>query len=305
MTSSTDDEGPIDGGRVRMALEDMLRAGQLRRPPLSAAELRTRGKRLHLPRTDVKGLVALAAAVALIVLFFTVEPLHHHPHTNTPAATPSVPSGWTAHSAYGLQIAAPRTWSVQVFGQCPDGAKPGTLFIGTSRFDAFCPFSGAGTSQVAMYSTDSQPFSTGQRSGSLTTMRVNGLSVTSSRIGARLFWSIPSMHVTITGSGPKALSIMRSLAPATPSASPAVGQVNGTEYLEALVRASVSGPVTVSPPSGPAFTVAAVNGQFYFTVRPGRYRLTGHDGNTSCAPVSVTVSSGEQIVAPPIQCQGD
>ena len=79
----------------------------------------------------------------------------------------------------------------------------------------------------------------------------------------------------------------------------------GSERLEALLRTPVSGPVTVDPPSGAAFKVEAIDGLFAFTGQPGRYRLTGHDGNSSCAPVSVTVVSGETTPAPPIQCQGD
>ena len=299
MMSPTDDES------VRLALDDMLRAGQLRRPPLSGAELRHRGERSRLPRVDVKALVALAAAAALVVVFFTVQPLHHVSSSDTPAATPSVPSGWVAHSAYGLQLAAPRTWSVQVFGQCPDGSRPGTLFIGTPPYAVFCPEYGSTTTQVTMYRSADRPPPTGRLQGSTHILRVHGLSVTSSRTDAGLLWTISSMHVTITGSGPNALPIMQSLAPATRRASPAIGKVTGSEYLEALVRAPVSGPVRVRPPSGTPFEVEAVDGQFSFTGPPGTYLLTGHDGNVSCPPVSVTVHSGESATALPIQCNGD
>ena len=79
----------------------------------------------------------------------------------------------------------------------------------------------------------------------------------------------------------------------------------GSEYLEALVRAPVSGPVTVRPPSGPSLSVEAVDGQFSFTGPPGTYVLTGHDGNVVCPPVSVTVRSAESTTALPIQCNGD
>ena len=225
--------------------------------------------------------------------------------SNTPAATPSVPSGWVAHSAYGLQLAAPRTWSVQVFGQCPDGSRPGTLFIGTPPYAVFCPEYGSTTTQVTMYRSEDRPPPTGRLQGSAHILRVHGLSVTSSRTDAGLLWTIPSMHVTITGSGPNALPIMQSLAPATRRASPAIGKVTGSEYLEALVRHRSPGPVRVRPPSGTPFEVEAVDGQFSFTGPPGTYVLTGHDGNVSCPPVSVTVHSGESATALPIQCNGD
>ena len=110
-------------------------------------------------------------------------------------------------------------------------------------------------------------------------IHVHGLSVVSIGNQPGLRWVIPSKQVTITGSGPKALSIMESLAPATRSATAAVGKVVGTESLEALQRIPVTGPVTVRSPSGSTIHVLAIDGQFYFSAKPGRYLLTGHDGN--------------------------
>lgn len=290
---------PIDDERVRLALDDMLKAGQLGRPPLSAAELRQRHERRLIPRVDIKALVAIGAAAALIVVFFTVQPLRHGARSNTQAATSSVPSGWIAHSAYGIQIAAPRTWSVQVFGECPDGRKPGTLFIGPPPFVAHCPEFGSESTQVHMSKTGGPPVA-----GPAKEIEVHGLSVMSSRNETGLTWVIPSRQVIITGSGPKAHSIMETLAPATRTASPAIGKVIGTESLEALVRMQVNGPVTVRSPSGSTFHVEAIAGVFYFNAQPGRYLLTGHDGNVTCPPVSVAAISGETVTAPPIQCQG-
>jgi len=295
---------PIDNDRVRLALEDMLRTGQLGAPALSAVELRQRYEQRRIPRVDIKALVAVAAALALIVVFFTVQPLRHDARSNNPAAPPSVPSGWIAHSAYGLQIAAPRAWSVQVFGQCPK-SNAGTLFIGTSQFVAFCPEYGSNTTQVDIFKTNSSIKDSARIAGSPRQVHMHGLSVLSSRNGTELVWNIPSRQVTLTGSGPKALSVMQTLSLATRSASPAVGKVNGTEYLEALVRAQVTGPIAVRSPSGSTFHVESIDGQFYFTGRPGRYLLTGNAGNVLCPSVSVTVISGEVITAPPIQCQGD
>lgn len=291
-----------DDDRVRLALGDMLRVGQLGRPPLSAADLRQRHERRVVPPVDIKVLVAMAAAAALIVVFFTIQPHHHSSRSNRPASAPSVPSGWVAHSAYGLQISAPRSWSVQVFGQCPEG-KVGTLFIGTSRFVSLCPAYGSNTTQVDMFKTDSLN-GPSPSMASTHKIHVHGLSVNSVANGQALRWFIPSKRVTITGSGPKALSIMQSLAPATRSASPAVGKVVGTEVLEAVGRTPVTGPVIVRTPSGSTFHVLAIDGQFYFTAEPGRYLLTGHDGNATCPAVSVTMISGEIVTAAPIRCQG-
>ena len=294
---------PTDGERVRLALGDMLRVGQLRRPPLSAADLRQRHERRLIPHVDIKGLVAIAAAAVLIVVFFTVRPLHHEARSNTSAGREFVPSGWIAHSAYGLQVAAPRSWSVQVFGQCPD-SKEGTLFIGTSRFVSFCPAYDGNTTQVDMFKTDPVADDPTRVVAHTHRITVHGLSVVSIGNQAGLRWVIPSKEVTITGSGPKALSIMESLAPATRSATAAVGKVVGTESLEALQQIPVTGPVTVRSASGSTIHVLAIDGQFYFSAKPGRYLLTGHDGDAVCPAVSVTMISGEVVTAPPIRCQG-
>jgi hypothetical protein len=275
---------------------------------VTAAELRRRGKRRPHPRLDAKVVVALAAAVLLIVVLFTVPSRHGGGRSGRSAAHSPLPTGWTAHSAYGIQIAAPDAWSVQVFGECPDGTKPGTLFIGLSRFTTFCPEYGSGTSQVAVSAV---PPGTGSSAGSDETsgparrIRVHGLSVVASDTGTELRWVIPSKQVTVTGQGPRALSIMQTLAPATPEAVPAAGMVTGSEELVALERVPVSGPVTVRRlGSATAAQVEALDGVFSFSGRPGRYVLTGHDGNSACAPVTVVVVSGTSTVAPPILCQG-
>jgi hypothetical protein len=281
----------------------MLRAGRLGQPPVTAAALRVRGGQRLRPRIDAKAVVTLAAAVLLIVVLFTLDPLGHPAH-RTSAAPAAIPPGWTAHSAYGIQLAAPNTWSVQVFGQCPDGKRPGTLFIGTSRFNEFCPEYGSGTGQVDVFpDTGGGPDVT---PGTLHRMQVHGLSVLSSETGTELRWTIPSLHLTVTGMGPGALSIMRTLARATGQAVPATGEITGAEYLDAMARAPVSGPMTVrSLPSGRSTQVAVVGGVFSFSGSPGRYVLTGHDGNAPCGPVTVTLVSGTITAAPPIVCQGE
>jgi hypothetical protein len=220
-----------------------------------------------------------------------------------PVGAGTAHSGWIAHSAYGLQLSVPSSWSVRVFGQCPDGQRPGTLFIGTTQFVDSCPAYGSNTTQVDLYKADALSVVLPR---SHRTLRVHGLSVLSSKTGTGNLWIILSRTVIVTGSGPKALSIMETLALATRHATPATGVVNGTEYSESLQQLPVSGPVTVTvPASGKTVTVDAIDGQFSFSGAPGRYILTGRGGNVACPPVSVTVVSGERINAPPIQCQGD
>jgi hypothetical protein len=121
-----------------------------------------------------------------------------------------------------------------------------------------------------------------------------------------MVWVSPSKQVTLSGLGPKALSIMRTLAPATREAIPATGQVTGTEYAEAIIQVPVTGQVTVKmSASGKTTTVDVIDGQFWFLGRPGQYVLVGHAGDAPCPPVTVVLRSGENTDAPPIQCQGE
>lgn len=258
----------------------------------------------RLPRLDLKIAIA-TAAVVLAVVFFTAGPLRHAGPSATPAAASSIPSGWIAHSAYGLQIATPKAWSVQVFGQCPDGSKPGTLFIGTSQFVDNCPSYGSDTSQVDMFRSSTPAAPSGGGGGGTHEIRVHRLSVMSTKTYAGQIWVIPSKQVTLSGSGPKALSIMGTLAPATLHAVPAIGKVTGSEYLEATIQVPVTGQVKLTlSTSGKTTSVDVIDGQFWFLGRPGRYALVGHDGNASCSPVTVVLRSGENTNAAPIHCQG-
>jgi hypothetical protein len=219
-----------------------------------------------------------------------------------PVGASTAPPGSIAHSAYGLQLSVPMNWSVQVFGVCPDGQKPGTLFIGPPPFGADCPEFGSNSNLVSIIRSDALPANlpTSQRQ-----IRVHGLSVLSSKTGTSYLWIIPSRNVTVTGSGPKALAVMQSLSPATRRATPATGKVSGTEYLEAAMQVPVSGSITVTmSASGKTFKVNAIAGVFWFFGAPGKYLLAGQDGNVMCPPVAITLVSGESVNAPPIRCDG-
>ncbi len=224
--------------------------------------------------------------------------------TDPGASTPASTRDWVAHSAYGLQLSVPRSWSVQVFGQCPDGRKPGTLFIGASEFLDNCPMIPSNANLIAM-SKATAPIPTSAAKPPQQT-RVHGLSALSRSNGTGVDWIIPSKQVTITGSGPGALSVARTLTPTTRYAIPAIGQVSGVAYSGSLQQLPVSGPVTVVMPAvRKSTTLSAIGGHFTYSGRPGTYVLTGHDGNVLCPPVSVRLVSGERIDAPPIRCQGD
>jgi hypothetical protein len=293
---------------VSRSLQEMVAAGCSPAPPLAASEVRMKFRRRSLPQIDGKVIVTVAAAAVLIVVVFAAGPFHHlAPRGSTQPGTPAGPGhpGWIAHSAYGLQLSVPPSWSVQVFGECPDGQKPGTLFIGTAPFIAYCPSFGADTASVAMYE-GSPPKQTGGTAPAPTRMLVNGLSVESTKTYNGFHWTVPAENVTVSGSGRGALSVMKTLSQATSRSVPATGKVTGTEYLDALEQVPVTGTIGVRKAGSTKTTsVRVVDGQYWFLGRPGRYELTGHDGDTSCPPVSVVLVSGSDTTAPPLRCNGD
>jgi hypothetical protein len=138
-------------------------------------------------------------------------------------------------------------------------------------------------------------------------LAANGLRVTSYTEGSRVQWVIRSKNVVITATGKASAAVLRTLTTATSRALAAPGILKGTEYLEALTQAPVTGLVSVTrlDTHGPALPAAhAFDGQYSDTLPPGRYRLSGQDGNAPCPSILTTVSSGRTTVLPAIGCQG-
>jgi hypothetical protein len=298
MVEASDDSG------VRTALEEMLAAGASPAPPVTPALLRIRADHRHRRRLDPKLVVTVAAAVALIVVLFAVQPLRHRGEP-VDAGRGTVPHGWVAHSAFGLQIAAPTTWRVEVFGQCPDGRKPGSLFIGTTRFIVNCPEYGADATSVTLFDTTA-PGASVDSTTAARTIEVHGLTVRSSTLDGRTQWVIPARHVAVTGSGPHALAVMGTLAPASRQAVPATGTVSGTVTLKTLSATPANGQASARNTStGTTVRVLILDGQYSFSGPPARYVVTVHDGNAPCDSTSVVLRSGEIVTATPLTCQGD
>jgi hypothetical protein len=301
VSSTASDDG------VRSALREMLESGSQPPPRITAAELRRRAERRRLPHVDAKALIALAAAMVLIVALVSAGPFRARRTVNASGGTRA--AGVLAHSAYGVQVAVPTSWSVEVFGLCPDGRRPGTLFIGTSQFTASCPNYSSDTTVVSIWST-SGGSTTPTFGQSYRLIHVNGLTVLASTAGVNDLvtgghWYLPAKHVTIAGTGPKALAIMRTLAPATQNAVPANGFVSGTERLDGVLDVPESGPIRVSKVRSRATkTLGVLHGQYSFTAGPGRYALTASNGSIRCPTVFVTVVSGQRVTAPPLVCDG-
>jgi hypothetical protein len=213
------------------------------------------------------------------------------------------PRGWVAHSAYGLQISVPRSWATAYFADCPRRG-PGTLLIGTPMATDFCAYIPAGTDIVTMQPEKSEAVLGSDEKN----LVVHGLLVTSYSVGGVLNWDVRSKDVVLTATGPRALAVLNTLAPATPHARAAPGILEGTEYLEAMEQTPVTGQVSLSFRDAKAqapSTVHAYDGHFSATLAPGRYRLTGHAGDAPCPPVAATVESGQVRDIPAIDCQGE
>src|ERR1700722_17591517 len=146
MTESHGDEP-----RMTAVLADMLATGRAFRAPVTPSEIRLRARWSSLPRVDGKLVGAFAAVVLLVAVLVIAGPLHAKKPAPPAIYKGLAPAGWVAHSVYGLQVSVPRTWSVQTFGVCPDGQRPGTLFLGEPRsLGVLCPGYGLNTPIVSI-----------------------------------------------------------------------------------------------------------------------------------------------------------
>ncbi len=216
-----------------------------------------------------------------------------------------------AHSAYGIQVSVPKSWKVTYFSPCP---RTDTLNIGAAGYSAQCPVFDSSGPWLGIYSMSPGQPRTGVPYPAYSappgyhfpTLTVRGLRVLrppSSPLTAA--WLVPSKNAVVNGSGPKALALMRTLAPATRCAIPALGIVTGKEYLEDVMQVPVSGAVTLTAlKSLKTLSFDAYGGGWGATVPPGHYAATGHDGNTVCPAVQFTVQSGLRVTAPIIRCEG-
>jgi hypothetical protein len=246
---------------------------------------RTRGRAIFGPVGCVSLIVALAMGLGT---------------ANRAAASAS--QGPKAHSAYGLQLSVPKSWTVSYFQNCTDGG-PGTLLIGTPLHLDFCPNYPPNPNVVTMQPEKSEAVIGSHERH----FHFHGLPIVSYSVGGLTNWDVSSKNVVITAEGPKSLRVLQSLRRATSRVDPAPGYLTGTQYVEAQIQAPVTGPVSVARLDARGSTpsvVQAFDGQFSGLFSPGEYRLTGHIGNTECPSVTAIVQSGRVTDARTIYCQG-
>ena len=140
----------------------------------------------------------------------------------TGSATPAqqlgvrIPEGWTTHTYDGIAISVPAGWRYYGPGTevaCP-GTQDGTLAIDVTYTGAGCPYLGPPSGSGMPTMIQIQP---GLGSGSPSThgARVNGVNVkVLDNAAGALAWLIPSLNLTVSGSGPDADKVLHTLRPA-------------------------------------------------------------------------------------------
>ena len=255
-----------------------------------------------IPVGSWRGRLGWVVLVAFGILTLSWSPVGAAAHHSGPR--------WVAHSAYGLELSVPATWTVAYFLVCPFWSKPGILSIGHSAVAAACPaYQPQDWSDIARVTMDDVAVATSGAGMSPThTMVVHGLRVEVTNVLVErpiVQWYVPSHHALLTGQGPGALRVLHTLRAATPSAVVAPGRATGNEYLGALSEAGVSGQVTATAlRTGRSFSTLAFNGLYSFSAPPGRYVVRGGAASAECPPVAVRLVSGVNGWAPPIRCQG-
>jgi hypothetical protein len=247
----------------------------------------------------MKWIYGALSALVLAIVPVTVEQAVVSP---AGAATMASTESWVAHSAYGLQISVPKSWKVGYFQNCPESA-PGTLLIGTPLILMNC--ANYLLNKITVVYMDPE------RSEGLSNLKgdnrfvFHGLRI-ESLSGGRLSWYVPSVNVVVTASGPQAQAVLKTLTRATSMAQPAPGMIKGTENVQGPTTAPVTGLVSAIEldAHGPEMQIHAYDGEYSDLLPPGKYKLTGYDGDAPCAIVAVTVQSGRTTDTPPIVCQG-
>jgi len=127
-------------------------------------------------------------------------------------STVSIPSGWKTYTYGKVAIAVPSSWAVKHNTNCPNTLSPGTLLLGLPPVLSFCAAFQYPKSVVTVQQLNDQPKSTFGFPDSEKPLRINGISVYVG-VGSptMIQWSVASLDVQITGTGPDSNRVMHTL----------------------------------------------------------------------------------------------
>jgi hypothetical protein len=150
------------------------------------------------------------------LLALTVSPLLVAACSSSTTASPgttmvSIPSGWKTYTYGKMAIAVPGNWAVKKDNNCPDPSAPGTLHLGLPAVDFSCPMSPSSIGSVVVWQLSSGTSTSGDPAGQKS-VTIDGIPVNVGSGSATLaVWTVPSLGVQITGTGPDSIRVMRTL----------------------------------------------------------------------------------------------
>lgn len=154
--------------------------------------------------------ITLVSLVVVVVTSASCISNSANSGTTSTSGTTAVPLGWKTYTYGKAAIAVPSGWAVKYDTNCPNAPAPGTLLLGLPKMLSFCaafqyPASVVRVSQITTTSSTTVP--AGEKP-----VTVNGIAV---ELGfgspATLQWTVPSLGVQITGTGPDSRKVMQTL----------------------------------------------------------------------------------------------
>jgi hypothetical protein len=126
---------------------------------------------------------------------------------SSPTTTVAVPRGWKTYTFEQAAISVPADWAVEHNANCPDSQAPGTLMLGFPTVHVQCTGDSSST-----YGVRVTPLSGGDETSASGGTKINGIPV---EVGfgspMNLQWSVSTLGVSITASGPLANRILHTL----------------------------------------------------------------------------------------------
>ncbi len=162
-------------------------------------------------RSYPRALKSFAGLLALVASPLLISACSSSTTASQGTTIASIPSGWKTYTYGKVAISAPGNWAVKQDNNCPDSSAPGTLHLGLPAVDLSCPTPSPSIGSVVVWQLSAETGSsvdpTGQKS-----MTINGIPVKVGFGSPTLnVWTVPSLRVQITGTGPKSLQVMHTL----------------------------------------------------------------------------------------------